>query len=71
MLWEISVIVKHLIKKTFFRDAKFYKIDDEILEAEKKMYASFRSVHGLGHMTVSEMLGVMHTELIRSQSATK
>ena len=47
-------------KENFFREAKFYKIDDEILEAEKKMYASFRRVHGLGHMTVSEMLGVMH-----------
>ena len=35
-------------------------MDDEILEAEKKMYASFRRVHGLGHMTVSEMLRVMH-----------
>ena len=33
-------------KENFFRDAKFYKIDDEILEAEKKMYASFRGVHG-------------------------
>ena len=28
-------------KESFFRDAKFYKIDDEILEAEKKMYAAF------------------------------
>ena len=28
-------------KESFFLDAKFYKIDDEILEAEKKMYAAF------------------------------
>ena len=35
---------------------KFYNIDSETLEAEQKMYASFRRVRGLGHMTVSEML---------------
>ena len=28
-------------KESFFRDAKFYKIDEEILEAENKMYAAF------------------------------
>ena len=43
-------------KESFSRVAKFYKIDGEILEAEQKMYASFRRVRGLGYMTVSEML---------------
>ena len=47
-------------KERFSRDAKFYKIDGEILEAEQKMYASFRRVRGLGYMTVSEMLQKMH-----------
>ena len=42
-------------KESFSRFAKFYKIDGEVLEAEQKMYASFRCVRGLGHMTVSEM----------------
>ena len=32
----------------------------EILEAEQKMYASFRRVCGLGYMTVSEILETMH-----------
>ena len=32
-------------------------IDGKILEAEQKMYESFRRVRGLGYMTVSEMLG--------------
>ena len=59
LLWEISVIVKHLIKKAS-RVAKLYKIDGEILEAEQKMYASFRRVRGSGYMTVSEMLETMH-----------
>ena len=40
--------------------AKFYNIDGEILEAEQKMYVSFRRVRGLGYMTVSEMLETMH-----------
>ncbi len=40
---EISVTVKHLIKK-LLRVAKFYKIDGEFLKAEHKMYASFRRV---------------------------
>ena len=43
-------------KESFYRNAKFYNIDSEILEAEQKMYASFRRVCGLGYMTVSEML---------------
>ena len=43
-------------KESFYRNAKFYNIDSEILEAEQKMYASFRLVRGLGYMTVSEML---------------
>ena len=47
-------------KESFSRVAKFYKIDGEILEAEQKMYASFRRVRGLGYMTVSEMLQTMH-----------
>ena len=47
-------------KERFSRDAKFYKIDGEILEAEQKMYASFRRVRGLGYTTVSEMLQTMH-----------
>ena len=60
VIWEISVRVKHQIKKSFSRVAKFYKIDGEILEAEQIMYASFRRVRGLGYMTVSEMLQTMH-----------
>ena len=40
-------------KESFSRVAKFYKMDGEILEAEQKMYASFRRVRGLGYMTVS------------------
>ena len=47
-------------KESFSRVAKFYKIDGEILEAEQKMYASFRRVRGLGYMTVSKMLETMH-----------
>ena len=39
---------------------KFSNIHGEILEAEQKMYASFRRVRGLGCMTVSEMLETMH-----------
>ena len=46
-------------KESFSRIAKFYNIDGEILEAEQKMYASFRHVRGLGYMTVSEMLETM------------
>ena len=49
-----------LDKESFSRVAKFYKIDGEILEAEEKMYASFRCVRGLGYMTVPEMLETMH-----------
>ena len=47
-------------KESFSRVAKFYEIDGDILEAEQKMYASFRRVRGLGYMTVSEMLETMH-----------
>ena len=47
-------------KESFSRIAKLYNIDGRILEAEHKMYASFRRVRGLGYMTVSEMLGTMH-----------
>ena len=60
VLWETSATVKHLIKESFSRVAKFYKIDGEILEAEQKMYARFRRVRGLGYMTVPEMLETMH-----------
>ena len=49
-----------LDKESFSRIAKFYNIDGEILEAEQKMYASFRRVCRLGYMTVSEMLETMH-----------
>ena len=38
-------------KENVSRVAKFYKIDGEILEAEQKMYVSFRHVRGLGYMT--------------------
>ena len=44
-------------KESFSCIANFYNIDGKILEAEQKMYASFRRVRGLGYMTVSEMLG--------------
>ena len=47
-------------KESFSRIAKFYNIDGEILEAEQKMYASFRRVRGLGYMTVSEIRETMH-----------
>ena len=49
-------------KESFSRVATFYKIDGEILEAEQKMYASFRRVRRLGYMTVSEMLETMRHE---------
>ena len=60
LLWELSVTVKNLIKKASTALLSFNKIEGEILEAEQKMYASFRRMRGLGHMTVSEMLSVMH-----------
>ena len=47
-------------KESFSHIAKFQNIDGEILEAEQKMYASFRRVRGLGYMTVSEILETMH-----------
>ena len=40
--------------------AKLYKIDGEIFEAEQTVYARFRRLHGLGYMTVPEMLEAMH-----------
>ena len=46
-------------KESFSRVAKFHKIDGEILEAEPKLYASFRRMLGLGCMTVPEMLETM------------
>jgi len=46
--WEISVTVKHLF-------AKVYNIDSEILEAEQKVYASFRRMRvGLGYNCLIE-----------------
>ena len=58
-------------KESLSRFAKFYKIDGEVLEAEQKMYASFRCVRGLGHMTVSEMQKAIQERfyLIRFQSS--
>ena len=47
-------------KESFSRVATFCKIDGEILEAEQKMWASFSRMHGLGYMTVPEMLETMH-----------
>ena len=35
-------------KESFSRIVEFYNIDGEILEAEQKMYATFRHVRGLG-----------------------
>ena len=46
-------------KESFSHVAKFCKIDGEILEAEQKMYASFRRARGLGYMAVSEVLETM------------
>ena len=60
MLWKISVKVEHLIKKASPAFTKFYKMDGEILEAEEKIYASFRRERGLGYMTVAEILETMH-----------
>ena len=47
-------------KEGFSRVAKFYKIDGKILEAEQKMYATFRRDRGLGYMTLPEILKTMH-----------
>ena len=58
VFWETPVTLKH--KESFSRVAKFYQIDGKILEAEQKMYASFRRVRGLGYITVPEMLETMH-----------
>ena len=49
-------------KESFPRVAKFYKIEGEILEAQQKIYASFRRVRGLGYMTVPEVLDTMHDD---------
>ena len=49
-----------LDKESFSRVAKLYKLDGKILEAEEKMYASFRRPRGLGYMSVPEMLETMH-----------
>ena len=40
--------------ESFFRDAKFYKIDDEILEAEKKMYAISSGEDGRLHLQLEK-----------------
>ena len=47
----------------------FFKIDGEILEAKQKMLASFRCVHGLGHLTVPEMLETVHENDLFDMSA--
>ena len=57
MIWEISVTVKHLIKKASPALLSFTTSTARFWKAEQKMYASFRSVRVLGYMTVSEMLG--------------
>ena len=49
-----------LDKESFSRVAKLYKLDGKILEAEEKMYESFRRPRGLGYMSVPEMLETMH-----------
>ena len=59
VLWEISVTMKHLIKKA--SPTLLNKTDYKVLEAEQKMYyASFRCVGVLRYMTVSEMMETMH-----------
>ena len=57
MIWEISVTVKHLIKKVSPALLSFTTSTARFWKAELKLYASFRRVRGLGYMTVSEMLG--------------
>ena len=47
-------------KEGFSSVAKFYKIDGKILEAEQKMYATFRRERGLGYMTLPEILETKH-----------
>ena len=44
MLWEGHSETPD--KESVSRVAKFYKIDGEILKAERKMYASIRRVRG-------------------------
>ena len=48
MPWKISVTVKHQIKRGSPALLNFTRIDGETLEAEQKMYASFRLVLRLG-----------------------
>ena len=58
MTWKILCALGNICyretsyKERFSRVSKFYEIDGEILEAEQKMYASFRRVRGLSYMTV-------------------
>ena len=54
MLWKVSVIVKHQIKGASPALLNFTKIDGETLEAEQKMYASFRPVLGLGYRNAGD-----------------
>ena len=59
--WEISVTVKHLTKKASPALLSFTTSTAKILEAEQKMYASFRRMGvRVRYMTVSEMLAAMH-----------
>ena len=61
LLWESSVTVKHLIKSASPTLLNFTKSTaGYILEAEQKMFAIFRRVRGLDHITVAEMLDTMH-----------
>ena len=50
-------------EKSFSRVAKFYEIDGDILEAEQKMHASFRSEHGFDSMKVSTVSEILQTML--------
>ena len=59
VLWEISVTVRHLIKKASLV-LLIFKKSTAFPEAEQKMYASFRRVCGLRYITVSELLETMH-----------
>ena len=60
VLWETSLVVKHLITKASPALLNFTKSTARYLQPEQKMYASFRRVRGLGYMTVPEMLKTMH-----------
>ena len=50
-------------EESFSRVAKFYEIDGDILEAEQKMHASFRSEHGFDSMKVSTVSEILQTML--------